>query len=150
MFDLTTTNGNPAEPMTMTSREIAELTGKMHGHVMRDIRGLHEQLGAMFGGSIQNWISPQNGLPYEEFVLDKDTCLTLLLGYDPVARMKVVKRWQELEARAPALPDFTNPAAAARAWADAVEKQAETARLAAAATARPPIGPFLLPLKETS
>lgn len=110
-------------PTTMTSTEVAELTGKSHSHVMRDIRKLKEDLGAMFEGSIQNWIHPQNGQTYEEFALTKDTCLTLLLGYDAVARMKVVKRWQELEAKAaaPALPDFSNPATAARAWADAVE-----------------------------
>lgn len=83
--------------LTMTSREIADLTGKNHGHVMRDIRALQAQLGSNFGGSIQIWIHPQNGQNYEEFALDKDTCLTLLLGYDPAARMKVVKRWQELE-----------------------------------------------------
>ncbi|MBV7457326.1 phage regulatory protein/antirepressor Ant [Acidovorax sp. sif1233] len=85
-------------PLTMTSREIAGLVGKEHFHVMRDIRALRDQLGALFGGAIQNWRHPQNGQTYEEFALEKDTCLTLLLGYDPVARMKVVKRWQELEA----------------------------------------------------
>lgn len=85
---------------TMSSREIAELTEKEHFHVMRDLRTLKEQLGDMFGGSIQMWRHPQNGQEYEQFILDKDTCLTLLLGYDPVARMKVVKRWQELEAKA--------------------------------------------------
>lgn len=83
--------------LTMTSREIAELTGKEHKHVMRDLRALQEQLGSLFVGSVQNWTHPQNGQSYEEFVLDKETTLTLLLGYDAVARMKVVKRWQELE-----------------------------------------------------
>lgn len=81
----------------MTSREIAELTGKEHKNVLRDVRVLKEQLGDLFGGSAQTWAHPQNGQTYEEFALDKDTCLTLLLGYDAVARMKVVKRWQELE-----------------------------------------------------
>lgn len=96
-----------SEEITMSSREIAELTGKEHKHVMRDIRNLQDQLGAMFGGSVQDWAHPQNGQIYEEFVLGKDTCLTLLLGYDAVARMKVVKRWQELEAQTskPKLPE---------------------------------------------
>lgn len=89
-----------SKPLTMTSREIAALVGKEHFHVMRDIRTLRTQLGALFGGSIQTWRHPQNGQTYDEFALDKDTCLTLLLGYDPVARLKVVKRWQELEAGA--------------------------------------------------
>ena len=91
--------------ITMSSRELADLTGKDHFHVMRDLRAMHGQLGAMFGGSIQKWIHPQNGQTYDEYLLDKDTSLTLLLGYDAVARMKVVKRWQELEAQqGPKLP----------------------------------------------
>ena len=123
-----------AAVLMMSSRQIAEETGKEHFHVMRDLRALKNQLGPMFKGSIQNWIHPQNGQSYEEFLIDKDTCLTLLLGYDAVARMKVVKRWQELEAQAtPALPDFSNPVAAARAWADAKESELRTAEALALA-----------------
>lgn len=84
--------------VTMSSREIAKLVDKEHKHVMRDIRVLKEHLKDMFEGSVQLWTHPQNGQSYEEFLLNKDTCLTLMLGYDAVARMKVVKRWQELEA----------------------------------------------------
>lgn len=83
---------------TMSSREIADMTNKEHKHVLRDIRTLRDQLGDMFGGSAQFWTHPQNGQQYEVFELDKDTCMTLLLGYNAVARMKVIKRWQELEA----------------------------------------------------
>ena len=86
-------------PLTISSRDIAELTGKDHFHVMRDLRAMHGQLGDLFGGCIHPWIHPQNGQTYDEYLLDKDTSLTLLLGYDPVARMKVVKRWQELESQ---------------------------------------------------
>ena len=86
----------------MTSREIAELTGKEHGHVMRDIRVLAEQLGDDFGGAIQNWIHPQNGQTYEQYELDKDTTLCLVAGYSAVVRMKIIKRWQELEQAQPA------------------------------------------------
>jgi phage antirepressor YoqD-like protein len=106
---------------TMSSREIADLTGKRHDHVLRDVRVLKDQLGEMFGGSPQTWVHPQNGQKYEEFVLDKDTCLTLLLGYDAVARMKVVKRWQELESGAVALPQ-TLPEAL-RLAAEAIEER---------------------------
>lgn len=84
-------------PLTMSSREIAKLTGKESRHVARDIKVLREQLGDMFVGYVQDWTHPQNGVTYKEFILDKDTCLTLLLGYDAQARMRVVKRWQELE-----------------------------------------------------
>ena len=66
-------------------------------------------------------------LPYDETVC-------LLTGYDVVARMKVIKRWKELEQiNKIQLPDFSNPAIAARAWADEVEaKQDALLKLEAA------------------
>ena len=36
--------------LTMTSREIAELTGKNHAHVMRDIRTMMDELSTNQGG----------------------------------------------------------------------------------------------------
>ncbi|MEG2043056.1 MAG: phage antirepressor KilAC domain-containing protein, partial [Hafnia sp.] len=111
--------------ITMSSREIAELTGKEHKHVMRDLRVLSDQLGDMFEGSVQLWTHPQNGQEYQEYVIKRDTCITLLTGYDAVSRMKVIKRWQELESQSQALPNFNDPVAAARAWADAVELKLE-------------------------
>ena len=116
---------------TMSSREIASATGKGHGHVMRDIRVLRDQLGDMFVGSIRSWTHPQNGQEYEEFLLDKDTCFTLMLGYDAVARMKLVKRWQQLEESSGHLiPDFSNPAEAARAWAIQYEEKTKAIAIA--------------------
>lgn len=60
------------------------------------------------------------GQLYQQYELDKDTCMTLLLGYDAVSRMRVVKRWQELEAKEQknqiVLPNFTDPIEAATAW----------------------------------
>ena len=123
------------ESLTITSREIAELTNKEHAHVLRDIRTLKEQLGDMFEGYVQSWIHPQNKQTYEEFSLGKDTCITLLLGYDSVARMKVVKRWGELERGAGvSLPNFANPAEAARAWAVVYEEKNAALALAHEAT----------------
>ena len=85
---------------TMTSREIAELTGKTHAHVMRDIRSLLEQLGVDPGldwhCESDTYIDAQ-GKAREQYRLDRDTTLTLITGYDPVARLRIIKRWQELE-----------------------------------------------------
>ena len=116
-----------AAVLTMSSREIAELANRDHGNVMRDIRAMVEAI------STDSNLNPcaksttytgRDGRQYPQYELDRDTCLTLLLGYDAAARMRVVKRWQELEAQAaPALPDFSNPVAAARAWADAKESE---------------------------
>ena len=49
MFDLIA-SGNA--PLTMTSREVAELTGKRHDHVLRDIEVMLSELG---GTSSQVW-----------------------------------------------------------------------------------------------
>ena len=118
--------------VTMSSREIAELVGKEHKHVMRDLRVLSEQLGDMFEGVVQLWTHPQNKQQYEEYAIKRDTCITLLTGYDSVSRMKVIKRWQELEsAHKPAIPQ-TYAAALLEAGRLAMELEQAEARLAIA------------------
>lgn len=125
-------------PLTMTSREIAELTGKNHADVMRDIRNMVEQLtkAEMLSCAKSTTYTGKDGRQYPQYELDKDTCLTLLLGYDAVARMKVVKRWQELEAaQVPQVPQV--PQTYAQALLEAgrlalqVEQQQEQLALAA-------------------
>lgn len=119
--------------MTMSSREIAELTGKDHKHVMRDLRVLSDQLGDMFEGVAQPWTHPQNGQEYFEYIIKRDTCLTLLTGYDAVSRMKVVKRWQELEeTQKPQVPQ-TYAAALLEAGRLALELEQSQQQLAIAA-----------------
>lgn len=125
-----------AAVLTMSSREIAELTGRDHGNVMRDIRTMLDDLQASNLNPVceTTTYAGANGQRYPQYQLDRDTCLTLLLGYDAAARMKVVKRWQQLESQAaPTLPDFSNPVAAARAWADAKESELRTAEALALA-----------------
>lgn len=99
---------NIAPALTMSSREIAELTGKRHADVMRDIRAMMEALqqnADLRSVCKSSTYVGENDQSYPQYELDKDTSLTLLLGYDVVARMKVVKRWQELEAQAaPVVP----------------------------------------------
>ena len=119
--------------VTMSSREIAELVGKEHKHVMHDLRVLSEQLGDMFEGVVQVWTHPQNKQQYEEYAIKRDTCITLLTGYDSVSRMKVIKRWQELEsAQKPAIPQ-TYAAALLEAGRLAMELEQAEAQLAIAA-----------------
>lgn len=87
---------------TMSSREIAELTGKRHDHVMRDIRNMLSDLGItdpIFGGSYLD--STGRSLPC--FNLDREHTECLLTGYSAKMRMAVIKRWRELEAQV-ALP----------------------------------------------
>jgi len=129
--------------MTMTSREIAELTGKEHRHVLRDIEVLRSQLGSLFVGSVQSWTHPQNGQTYPEFLLDKDTTLCLVSGYDAVVRMKIIKRWQELESQnAIAIPKTM--AQALRLAADQAEQiEAQQAQIEAAKPAVEFVGKYV-------
>lgn len=90
--------------LTMSSREIAELTTKQHAHVMRDIRAMLEQVGegrSKFGST---YLDAQ-GKERECYNLPQDLTYNLVLGYRADLRLKVVRRWMELETQqAPALP----------------------------------------------
>ena len=87
---------------TMSSREIAELTGKRHDQVLVDIRKLLQSLeidAPEFSGAYVD--SRGNSQPC--FNLPKRETFILMTGYSIPARAKVIDRWQELEATA-ALP----------------------------------------------
>jgi Rha family phage regulatory protein len=83
--------------ITMSSREIAEFTGKRHDHVMRDIKkmllDLYPAGSPNFGGTYLNEQNKQ--LPLLN--LDRKHTDCLLTGYSAVVRMKVIERWIELE-----------------------------------------------------
>lgn len=103
---------------TMSSREIAELTGKEHKHVRRDCEAMFSELGIDANGYVQNWTHPQNGQTYPEYLLNRELVQTLITGYSIKLRHAVIQRLNELEAKQTlAIPNFTDPAEAAIAWA---------------------------------
>lgn len=116
----TITTMNPSTP-SMTSVEIAELTDKQHAHVMRDIRSMFSELGLSISG-LSSYINSQNK-EQPMFILDKELTMTLVTGYSIKLRNAVVKRLEQLESNTGtlALPDFSNPVEAARAWANELE-----------------------------
>lgn len=87
--------------LTMSSREIATLTDKQHHHVMRDIRSMLEELGEEQKPFLDFDNSGANGRRVEFFNLDRDHTECLLTGYSVRARMRVIKRWRELEESKP-------------------------------------------------
>ncbi|HDT6505213.1 TPA: phage regulatory protein/antirepressor Ant [Klebsiella pneumoniae] len=108
--------------VTMSSREIAGLTEKQHGHVCRDIEAMLKQLGEIPEGYIQLWTHPQNGQKYREYRLDREHTECLITGYSAVLRMKIIRRLRELEDNANAIPQ-TLPEAL-RLAADMAEQNA--------------------------
>lgn len=97
-------------PQTMSSVEIADLTGKRHDHVMRDIKVMLDELqtpAPTFGGSYVG--ANRKQLPC--FNLPRRECLILVSGYSVELRARIIDRWEELEraSRQPAV-DLNNPA----------------------------------------
>lgn len=129
MNALTTLNTTNAA-LTMSSREIAELTGKEHKNVLADIRKMLGELGeaaADFSATAQV-PGPNNSVrTVEVFNLPKDLTITLVSGYNVQMRYAITKRWMELEAQqAPRIPQTF---AEALRLAAEMEEQKEALRL---------------------
>lgn len=128
-------SSNLSRQVTMSSAEIAELTEKQHKNVIRDIREMLDEL-EKDGSDLSHVREEKDARGYTAaFHLDKELTETLLTGYSVPLRRRVIARLAELESRRlNALPDFSNPAAAARAWAEQFElQQAASQALAIAA-----------------
>ena len=117
-----------ASTLTMSSREIAELCEKQHPHVLRDIRNmlnsLYPNLDSLDSKGIFA-IKNEYGLTLE-ILLPKREVMILVSGYRIDLRAKIIDRLEELEnqqKKTALLPDFTNPAEFARAWAEEYEKR---------------------------
>jgi len=95
------------KPITMSSREIAELCEKEHKDVMRDIRNMLEQLGETSAQFCAN-LPDTYGRRQPVFNLPKDLTYTLVAGYNVKLRKRIIDRWLQLEERTapqpPALP----------------------------------------------
>ncbi|WP_375610976.1 MULTISPECIES: Rha family transcriptional regulator [unclassified Bartonella] len=98
---------------TMSSREIAELCGKQHAHIMRDIR---QMLGELYpeGGQSKfgSTYLDKQGKPQNCYNLPKRECLILVSGYSMTLCARIIDRWQELEKQAvtPQI-DYSSPKA---------------------------------------
>lgn len=107
---------------TMSSLEIARLTGKPHNDVLKAIRAMEPAWEKVNGGKFSRVeYKDAKGEMRPCFELTKTECLYVATKFNDEARAKLVLRWEELErkerANMIALPDFTDPAEAAIAWA---------------------------------
>ncbi|MBL1434724.1 MAG: phage antirepressor KilAC domain-containing protein [Rhodobacteraceae bacterium] len=109
-----------ADVATMSSGEIAKLVESRHDKVKQSIERLVKRdvitrppMGDEFIVGKQR--------PQRVYRLTKRDSYVVVAQLSPEFTARLVDRWQELESGAMALPDFKNPALAARAWADQVE-----------------------------
>lgn len=86
---------------SMSSREIAELTGKRHDNVVADIRRIIETLsGTTEMTHLKFQVSAYkdaSGKSNVEYLLDYEATMLLVSGYNILLRAKVIRRWRELE-----------------------------------------------------
>lgn len=117
-----------ARKETMTSLEIAEVTGKRHSDVLEAIRNMESAWAKVAQrkfplGSYKD----ANNQSRPCYILNKTECLYVATKFNDEARAKLVLRWEELENQSRKseiiMPNFSNPAEAARAWADQYEQR---------------------------
>jgi phage regulator Rha-like protein len=93
---------NEQSEQTMTSLEIAELTGKQHKNIMQAIRNMEPAWEKVQGLKFQlssRTYDLHNGGTKEVpcYVLTKTECLYIATKFNDEARAKLVLRWQQLE-----------------------------------------------------
>ena len=116
---------------TITSLEVAELTGKEHKHIMRDIRNIVSQLGE--GGETNFGLTSYTDSWNREqtcYRLTKEGCLCLVSGYDANLRMKIINRWKELELQNQSQVPQTFSSALKLAYEQALLIEAQNAQIA--------------------
>lgn len=119
----------------MTSIEIADMVGVRHDNTKRSIERLSES-GVIRLPPLENCVKINSlGLnqPYSFYVFEGEQgrldATILVAQLSPTFTAKLVYRWSELEKEVERLkqisllPDFNNPAIAARAWADEVDQK---------------------------
>jgi len=90
--------GFESTPVTMSSREIASLTGKEHRNILRDCDELNESYEKLNLLKIEqiNYKDSRNR-EQREYHLTRMQCFDLMTGYSRELRIKVNRRWEELE-----------------------------------------------------
>lgn len=91
----------PTHKDTMSSREIARVTGKNHHHLLRDIRNMEpawEKVTKTKFGFSEYKDSTGRRLP--EYHLNKTECLYIATKFNDEARARLIIRWEELEREA--------------------------------------------------
>ena len=76
--------------MTMTSLEVAELTGKNHDHVLSDVRKMLAENGSPEKSA---YLPDAYGKPVQVILLDEDQSIRLVFEYGKEHRVAIIMRW---------------------------------------------------------
>lgn len=93
---LDTTNELIPNQKGMTSLQIAEVTGKRHDAILRDIRNLLKQ-GVAAHNFVETSYTDKSNRQSPCFNLTPKGCLILASGYDAVLRERIINRLEYLE-----------------------------------------------------
>jgi len=112
---------------SMSSREISDLVGSRHDSVKRTIENLAGKGVIQLPPPVE--VKNHLGQTVAEYVFSGDQgkrdSIIVVAQLSPEFTARLVDRWQELESASRVqLPDFTNPAESARAWAEQYELRA--------------------------
>jgi len=89
---------NTNQEQTISSLEIAQVTGKLHKNVMRDIKTTLEE--AEIGGlSFERTYTDSQGKQRPCYHLPRFECDLVVSGYSVPYRASIIKKWYELEAQ---------------------------------------------------
>jgi len=84
--------------VTMTSREIAEIAGKRHDHVLKSIRNMEPAWEKVTGLKFQpSEFEDSTGRKLPMFELTRRECLYVATKYNDEARARLIVRWEDLE-----------------------------------------------------
>jgi phage antirepressor YoqD-like protein len=90
--------GNPVPLIAMSTREVAKLTGKRHGDVIRDVKVMLAELSLEDDAELRHVETREDSRGYtSEIMLPRREVEILLTGYSVSLRAKVIDRLHELE-----------------------------------------------------
>lgn len=123
--------------VVVNSRDVAEHFGKRRDHVLRDIEELIRKDPPKIGEMFHRVETPDSyGRMQKSYYMNRDGFSLLVMGFTGKEaiewKLKYIEAFSEMEKKLNnplALPNFSNPAEAARAWADEFEKRKQAEAL---------------------
>lgn len=123
--------------VVVNSRDVAEHFGKRRDHVLRDIEELIRKDPPKIGEMFHRVETPDSyGRMQKSYYMNRDGFSLLVMGFTGKEaiewKLKYIEAFNSMEKKLKnplALPNFSNPAEAARAWADEFEKRKQAEAL---------------------